>query len=171
MLERVHQLVRDDDPGLRGIDVRRDVQGARVRVVVARDLLGEEVDHRTPQIDRVGEQPEQLIRRLHAGELRGGQVLVELVNHVVSHLRPGAPQHQGMVPEPEPGGTLDRRRHLLDRLLQFRFALHLARAAGARGRCQERHDHPARSQPVHSIPFPTAAPTARAMSCPPTTIP
>src|SRR5438874_9285576 len=69
MLQRMHQLVRDHEAGLAGIDVGGNVQGVRVGVEVARHLLGEQVDHAAPQVERIRDEAEQAVGGLRAREL------------------------------------------------------------------------------------------------------
>ena len=168
VLQRVHQLVRHDHAHLGGIDVVGDEQGAGIGVEVARDLLGEQIDHQRPQIERVGDQAEQAIRRLGAGELRGGQVVIELVDHVVAHLLAGATLDPRVAFEAQAGRPLDRRHHLPHHLLQLALtARGFGALAAGTGRARETEDAERRTrdaQPAHSIPLPTAAPTARATS-------
>src|SRR5712691_1956063 len=76
-----------------------------------------------------------------------------------------------MAPEPEPGGPLDRRHHLIHRLLELRLAPDFPRPLLAgRARGDKRHEAPP-GHPAHSSPFPTAVLTTRAMSLPATTMP
>jgi len=171
VLERVHQLVRDDEPDLQGIDVGGDIERVRVGIVIAGDLLGQQVHHRAPQVERIRDEAEEPVGGLGAGEFGGREVAVELVDDVVAHLGTAAAQYERMAPEPEPGGPLDRRHHLIHRLLELRLAPDFPRPLLAgRARGDERHEAPPR-HPAHSSPFPTAALTTRATSLPVTTMP
>src|SRR5205823_10187583 len=97
MLQRVHQLVRDDESGLAGVDVGGDVQRVGVGIEVPGYLLGEQVDHAAPQVERIRDEAEQAVGGLRAGELGRRQVVVELVDHVVADLGTGAAQHNGVL--------------------------------------------------------------------------
>src|SRR5882762_3928702 len=175
VLQRVHQLVGDHETRLAGIDVGRDIQGVRVGVEVSRNLLRQEIDHRAAQVERIGNQTEQPVRRLRALELGGREVIVELVDDVVPDLRAAAAQHDGTLAKPQPGGPLDGGDHLQDGLLQVGLALDLPcplLASGAAHRSNDRHgSEPRAGHACHSIPLPTADPTTRATSCPDTIIP
>src|SRR5438477_2620835 len=175
VLQRVHQLVRDHQTRLAGIDVGRDVERVRVGIEIARHLLGQEVDHGAAQVERIGDQTEQPIRSLRAGELGGREVVIELVDDVVANLRAAAAQHDGTLAKAQAGGPFDGGDHLLHGLLQLRLALDLPRPLLA-SRASHRSDRRRRGEApsdhgCHSIPLPTAAPTTRAMSCPLTTMP
>ncbi len=170
VLQGVHQLVRDHEPRLAGVDVGGEIERVGVGVEVPRDLLGEEIGHGAPQVERVGDQAEQPVGGLRAGELGGREVVVELVNDVVANLGPAAAQHHRAPLEHETDRALDGRHHLLHGLLQLGLALDLLGPLLASSithpRQSGRHGgrEPPPSHPCHSIPFPTAAPTTRAMS-------
>src|SRR5438094_206957 len=168
-------LVGDHQTRLAGIDVGRDVERVRVGIEIARHLLGQEVDHGAAQVERIGDQTEQPIRSLRAGELGGREVVIELVDDVVANLRAAAAQHDGTLAKAQAGGPFDGGDHLLHGLLQLRLALDLPRPLLA-SRAPHRSDRRRRGEApsdhgCHSIPLPTAAPTTRAMSCPLTTMP
>ena len=131
VLECVHQLVRHDDAQLRRLDVARDVQGVGIRIVVACDLFGEQIDHRRPQLERVGDQAEQPQRRLDPREIGRREVFVELVNDVVAHLRAGPAQHHGLVLELQAGGFGHHGHHAMHHVLQLRVTLHRLGALAA----------------------------------------
>src|SRR2546422_3175298 len=175
VLQRVHQLVRDHETGLARIDVGGDVERVRVGIEVPRYLLGQEVDHGAAQVERIGDQAEQPVRGLRALELGGREVVVELADDVVPNLRATATQHDGTLAKPEAGGPLEGGDHLLHGLLQLGLILNLPRpllASGAPPASADRHRGEPRSRHAcHSIPLPTAAPTTRATSWPPTTMP
>jgi len=57
---------------------RRDVQRIRIGVVVARDLLGQQVDHRRPELERIRIKLNSRSADCQAGEIGRRQVLVEL---------------------------------------------------------------------------------------------
>src|SRR5439155_1046071 len=174
-LQGVHQLVRDTGPHDERIDVRRHIEGVRVGIEVAADLLGEDVRKGFTQVKRIGHEAEEAQRRLQPGELRGREILVELVDDVVAHLIPAAGRDRGIAFELEPGHLLERGHPLVHQLAQRALALHRLRPiatpqddAGGGERC------PGAAQPLHSchsMLFPTDAPTARAISWPRTTIP
>src|SRR5439155_895812 len=173
-LQGVHQLVRDTGPHDERIDVRRHIEGVRVGIEVAADLLGEDVRKGFTQVKRIRHEAEEAQRRLQPGELRGREILVELVDDVVPHLIPVARRDRGIPFEFEPGYLLERGHPLVHQLAQRALALHRLRPIAApqddaggehcAGAAQPLH-------PCHSMLFATDAPTARAMSWPRTTIP
>ena len=170
MLQRMHQLVRDHETGLAGIDVGGNVQGVRVGVEVARHLLREQIDHAAPQVERIRDETEQAVGGLRPGELGRRQIVVELVNHVVADLGAGTAQHHGALFEPQARRPLHGGHHLLHRLPQLGFAADLlrplfaSRAARSHTSQQRPRGEPAAPHACHSIPLPTAVPTTRATS-------
>ena len=85
-LQGVHQLVGDARPDDERVDVRRYVEGVRVGIEVAADLLGEDVRKRFPQVEGLRHEAEEAQRLLQPGELRRREIFVELVDDVVAHL-------------------------------------------------------------------------------------
>src|SRR6185503_281581 len=122
--------------------------------------------------ERIGNEAEQPQRRLDADEVRRRQIFVELVDDVVAHLRARTAQHHRLALERESGGLGDDGHHAVHHVLELRLALHRLRALPAREADDENtSEHAGSRQPVHSMPFPTATPTTRATSLPPTTMP
>src|SRR5205814_3013717 len=140
-------------------------------------LLGEQVDHAAPQVERIRDEAEQAVGGLRAGELGRRQVVVELVDHVVADLGTGAAQHNGVLLEAQARRPLDGGHHLLHRLAQLGFVPDLLRPLLASGAPrsnppqQRPGAQPAGPHACHSIPFPMAVPTTRATSCPRTIMP
>ena len=66
ILQRMHELVRDDNPQLARADVGRDVERVGIGIVIAGDLFGEQVDHGGAQVQRLGNHPKQAQRRFQA---------------------------------------------------------------------------------------------------------
>ena len=69
VLQRVHELVRDRDADVFSSAPFTTYSTFVFGIVVADDLLGEHAQEELAQVQRVGKQPEQLVRRLLAGEL------------------------------------------------------------------------------------------------------
>src|SRR5438309_363717 len=123
---------------------------------------------RRPQVPEVGQAFDLLLR--HENQDLGERRLP-----LEDRLRRAAAQHDGALAKPQADGPFDGGDHLLHGLLQRGLVLHLPRpllASGAPHRSDRRQQGEARSNHAcHSIPLPTAAPTTRATSWPPTTMP
>ena len=85
MLQRVHHLVREDQTKLDPVTAFDAIQRAGFRIVVAGDLLGVEVEQQPLEIERIRQQPEETIGRLHSFPLRAREFLVEPALDVALH--------------------------------------------------------------------------------------
>ncbi len=90
--------------------------------------------------ERIGNQAEQSQGRLHAREVGGRQILVELADHVVPHLRARAAQDQRFTFEREAGRLRDDRHHAVHHVLQVRLALDRLRTLAA-SHGKHHHNH------------------------------
>src|SRR5438477_1983044 len=172
ILQRMHELVGHHHAELQRLDIFGNVEGVGIGIVIAGNLFGEHVDHRRPQLERIGNQPEQAERRLQSAELGGWQVLIDLVNEVVANLGACPAQDERFALEGQSRGLRDDGHHVMHHVLQLRFALNRLRTLAARSEGDEDRDPAGGSrQPAHSIPFPMATPTTRATSFPVTTMP
>ena len=79
ILERVHELVHDGDPDILLRGAVDDVEELRLGVVVADDLLGEDLHEELAQLERVRQESEQLVRHLLASDRFLHRRLVQLL--------------------------------------------------------------------------------------------
>jgi hypothetical protein len=164
ILQRVHQLVRDGDPG-DGVIVAalHHVQRLALGVVEPDDLFGEEVQVHPLEIHLIGEHPEALVGALLAGQLALDGRVPQLLLQVGADLlpRPDLDLRPGL--EGQPHAPLNAR----DRVIRDAVvgASLVAPFAGSRReqRARERERAP-RSHGSHRTLCPVATATTRAMS-------
>jgi hypothetical protein len=84
----VHHLVREHQAELVAPGAGDAEQHRGVGVVVPRHLLGVEVEQQAAELERVGKQAEQPVRRLETAHPVGRELLVQLGQEVPPHLVP-----------------------------------------------------------------------------------
>src|SRR5687768_9101503 len=165
--------MRDDDARLLGRGLLDHVQDLRLGVVVADDLLGEQIEHERTEIERVRNEPEPAIRGPGAGDLLVRQVLTEPLLEKRPHVVARASFDLRIALELEAGHLLDAgdgiARHF--RVWAFEATL-LSAACGDEESRGHRHGccRPTQDS-VHCTLRPVATDTTRATSWPRTTIP
>src|SRR5262249_23979094 len=122
-------------------------------------------------VERIGDQPEQLVGRHGTRQLGGRKVLVEHVRDVVAHLYPRAQPDRDRVLEAQAGNALGLCLQLAHQVDQRRLPFPRPRALPTPPHTTAHKGGGEEGQPAHSMPLPTAVLTTRATSCPVTTTP
>jgi hypothetical protein len=146
----MHQLVRDGQALHRLIGTDDTVEGGGVGIVVACDLLREQLLHHRAHIDRVGQQAEQRVGARDATERLGRQLLGQLGLHIAAHLLPVAERVARFLAERETDGPLHLRGEAVDESREGALAGGVAPLATAAGHQKQRGDHRGETAHRHS---------------------
>src|ERR1051326_1857314 len=169
----MHQLVHDRDPGIFLGRAVHDVQNLRLRIVIADDLLGEHAHEQIGDVQRVGQQAEQLVDRLLIGYLLLRLGLAQLLDEEIANPIARANLELGRRLVLDAERALDLRHVGRDFVGERPTAAD--RGALSTSHQQKRRDSEPRfhrvSSDSQSTWTPAISPTTRAMSCPRTTTP